>query len=402
MQKIPRLVSSAWQAEMIGFCQRLIQTPSLSGHEGEIAALIQAEMKKFAFDEISTDEVGNVIGKLKGGSGPSLQFNCHMDQVDIGDRESWQHDPFGGEIVESAVHGRGASDTKGAIAAQIHALGRLKQSGISFHGDVYMVCVVQEETGSWGSKYLLEHFKTDLAVLGEATGNQIANGHRGRAEILVEFQGVSTHAAAAQKSDNPLFPLVSFLQKIAQLPISLNPLLGKNSINPTRCYTDQLSGNMTPDLVKLHLDWRSLPEDSLTDLLHTLQEILDQICQAPVRGSAKLFSSNVTSYNGYTGVLPAYAPAYLLPEEHPLPAAACSVLESVLNRQVSIKPWGFTTDGGYLVQAGIPTIGFSPCEEKHAHTVHDQVDISLLKESLLGTMALAISLPEEYEKSSIN
>ena len=50
------------------------------------------------------------------------------------------------------------------------------------------------------------------------------------------------------------------------------------------------------------------------------------------------------------------------------------------------------------MQAGIPTIGFSPCEEKYAHTTHDQVNIKLMHEALVGTMALAVDLPKEYEK----
>lgn len=385
---------------MIEFCQRLVQTPSLSGNEERVAALIQDEMKVFQFDEVWVDEIGNVIGRMKGGRGPSLQFNCHMDQVDIGDMAAWQHDPFGGEIVQGAIWGRGASDTKGAIAAQIHALGRLKQLGIPLYGDVYMVCVVQEETGSWGTKHLLDHFRTDLAVLGEATGNQVANGHRGRTEILVELQGVSVHAAAAEKRINPLYALSSFLQEIAKLPVSISESLGRNLVTPTRCYTDQSSGNMSPGLVRLHVDWRSLPEDSLENFLRTLQEMVDRVCIPPVQGTVKLYTTPVTSYNGYRDVLPAHAPAYLLDEEDALPAAACNVLEGALNRKVAVKPWGFTTDGGYLVRAGVPAIGFSPCEEKYAHTVHDQVSIALLKEALAGTMALAVYLPEEYEKKS--
>lgn len=399
-KNLASLISASWQAGVVEFCQRLVQTPSLSGNEGQIAALIRDEMKRFQFDEVWVDEIGNVIGKMKGGRGPSLQFNCHMDQVDIGDKAAWKHNPFGGEIAQGAIWGRGASDTKGAIAAQIHALGRLKHSNIPLYGDVYVVCVVQEETGSWGTKHLLDHFRTDLAVLGEATGNQIANGHRGRTEILVELQGVSVHAAAAEKSINPLYTLSSFLQEITRLPVSINYSLGSNSVTPTRCYTDQSSGNMSPGLVRLHLDWRSLPGDSLEVFLQTLQGMIDRVCIFPVQGTVKLYSTPVTSYNGFRDVFPAHAPAYLLDKQDALPAAACNVLEGALNRKVEVNPWGFTTDGGYLVQAGIPTIGFSPCEEKYAHTVQDQVNIDLLKEALFGTMALAVNLPEEYEKIS--
>ncbi len=395
------LVNPSCQQEMVAFCQRLVRTPSLSGNEGAVAALIQNEMKRLQYDDVYVDEVGNVIGRIKGGRGPSIQFNCHMDQVDIGDRASWLHDPFGGEVVDGVVWGRGASDTKGAMAVQIHALGRLKKFNIPLSGDVFMVCVVQEETGSWGTKFLLDHFKTDLAVLGEATTNQVANGHRGRTEILIEFTGSSVHAAAADQSINPLYMLSSFLMEIPRLPVLLNPILGKNSISPTRCYTDQVSGNMSPGLVRLHLDWRSLPDDSLEDFLLSLQLILDRMSTGSVQGSVKLFTNPVTSYTGYSDVLPAHAPAYLINSQDALPTAAQKILEGALRRSISINPWGFTTDGGYLAQAGIPTIGFSPCEEKFAHTTRDQVSIELMKEALVGTMALAVFLPREFDNISI-
>lgn len=387
---------------MVAFCQRLVQTPSLSGNEGQIASLIQAEMKKFSFDDVWVDEVGNVLGRMKGGHGPSIQFNCHMDQVDIGDRAGWQHDPFGGEIIGGALWGRGASDTKGAIATQIHAIGRARQSAMPFYGDVYMVCVVQEETGSWGTKHLLKHLKTDLAVLGEATTNQIANGHRGRTEILVEFLGTSVHAAAAKREENPLYCLSAFLQEIGRLPVTVNKVLGNSSMTPTRCYTDQKSGNMSPGSVILHLDWRSLPEDSLDGLLLSLQGALNGACRAPVSARIRVLTSDVVSYNGYSEKLEAHAPAYLLNNNDALPTSARQILEKKLGRPVSTSPWGFTTDGGYLVQAGIPTIGFSPCEEKFAHTIHDQVNIELMNEALAGTMALVVELPEKFEKTMQN
>ncbi len=379
---------------MVTFCQRLIQTPSLSGEEAGVATLVQAEMKRLGYDEVWSDEVGNVIGRMRGADGPSILFNAHMDQVDVGNPSEWPHPPFGGEIIHGAIWGRGASDTKGAIATQIHAIGRAREMGISFKGDVFVACVVHEETGSWGSKHLVKHLKADAAILGEATANQIAIGHRGRTEIIVTMEGEAKHASTAKPAENVLYALASLLERLRDLPLKADPRLGPEALTPTRCYTDHQSGNMTPGMAILHLDWRSLPGDDPEDLLQSMRDILAQVCTLDMNYRAELLAKEVRSYTGLTTTLPATAPAYLLDENHPLPRLAREILEERLGRSVEIKPWGFATDGGYLTQAGIPTIGFAPGDERHAHTFHDQVHIEQMNEAFWGYLALVSELPK--------
>ena len=131
----------------VALLQRLIQTPSLPGEEGEIAALVADEMRQLRYDEIRVDEVGNVLGKIQGdGSVPPLMFNTHLDHVDVGDPGLWPHPPFGGEIHGESVWGRGAVDIKGPMAAQIHGVAQLLGSDQP-PGDVWVSCVVQEEIG---------------------------------------------------------------------------------------------------------------------------------------------------------------------------------------------------------------------------------------------------------------
>jgi putative selenium metabolism hydrolase len=383
----------AWQRRMVRFCQRMVQTPSLSGQEEEVAALIRAEMEHLRYDDVWVDQVGNVIGMMKGASGPTVMLNCHMDQVDAGDPADWRYGPFSGHVADGAIWGRGASDTKGAIAAQVYAVGLMKARGNAFPGDTFVACVVHEETGSWGSQFLLGHLRTEVGIVGEATANQIALGHRGRTEVIVHLQGRAAHASAASPETNPLFALAAFLRRMGSLALPEDPTLGPAMLTPTRCYTDQESGNMTPDHVRLHLDWRSLPGHSAHSLLDELRAILEASCPSGVAGTVELLADDVRSYTGLETSLPASAPSYLLEPDHPLVSNAREILEKHLGRQVTVAPWGFTTDGGYLVEAGIPTIGFSPCEERYAHTRQDQVRIDLMIEAVQGNMALVAELP---------
>ena len=70
--------------ELLEFTSSIVSTPSLSGEEGDVAQLIIAELKRLDYDDVWTDEVGNIIGKVNGGSGPAVMLNGHMDIVDPG------------------------------------------------------------------------------------------------------------------------------------------------------------------------------------------------------------------------------------------------------------------------------------------------------------------------------
>ena len=122
--------------DMLAFCQKLIQTPSISGAEKALADLNLQEMKRLGYDEVFLDDYGNVVGLIKGTEpGPTIMYNSHMDHVSQGDAVNWcGYDPYGGQIdicevdsqdkmpdTSECIHGRGASDVKAGEAVQIYA-----------------------------------------------------------------------------------------------------------------------------------------------------------------------------------------------------------------------------------------------------------------------------------------
>ena len=112
------------ELSLVACTRALVRIPSVLGHEEAMAIRVRDEMQKLAFDAIETDEAGNVIGVVNGAtSGPTLLFDAHMDTVDVVPREVWAHDPFGAELVDGRIYGRGSSDMKGALAAMLHAAG---------------------------------------------------------------------------------------------------------------------------------------------------------------------------------------------------------------------------------------------------------------------------------------
>lgn len=379
---------------MIAFAQRLVQTPSLSGNEAAIARIVADEMTALGYDEVRTDRVGNVIGLLRGtGGGASIQFNSHLDHVAPGDYALWQRPPYAGIIEQDVLYGRGASDVKGALAAQVYLVPVLRAAGLRPAGDVYVVGAVLEELGGFGSEVLAAELPTTYAVLGEATNNQLRRGHRGRALVLVTFTGQSVHASAPERGHNPHFAAARFLLRLESLPMAHDATFGGSSVAPTLIGTDQTSGNVTPGTVTISLDWRNVPSETAEEILGKLQPILREIeAQVPgVSAAATIGARPVRSYTGQEATM-ASTRGFETTANDPLVQASQASLAGALGRPIEVGTWTFATDGGHLAHAGIKTIGFAPSEERFAHTIHDQVSLAQLREALVGNAALAIDL----------
>src|SRR5687768_18592394 len=85
----------------IAFAADLIRIPGLPGQEGAVAARVLQEFRALGFHEVWADAVGNCFARARGtGSAPAVMLSCHLDAVDVGEASSWEHDPFGAQIIE--------------------------------------------------------------------------------------------------------------------------------------------------------------------------------------------------------------------------------------------------------------------------------------------------------------
>ena len=150
----------------VRFLQRLIQTPSLPGQEGDLAALVAAEMQEIGYDRVEVDEVGNVLGVIRGrGAAPPLMFNTHLDHVDVGDQEAWPYPPFAAEIHDDRVWGRGRWTSR--VRWRLKSMEWVRLSPRAPPGDVWVTGVVQEEIGGVGARHLAERHQFPVVVVGE-------------------------------------------------------------------------------------------------------------------------------------------------------------------------------------------------------------------------------------------
>ena len=140
----------------VRFLRDLIAIPSMSGKEGCVIRRIQAEMGRLGYDEVWVDPLGNLFGRI--GSGKRiLAIDGHCDTVDVGNPDTWDVDPFQGDLRDGIIYGRGAADQKGGLASVIYAGKVLKDIGML--GDVSLLVVasvLEEDSEGVCWKYIIE------------------------------------------------------------------------------------------------------------------------------------------------------------------------------------------------------------------------------------------------------
>lgn len=208
----------ALKDRMIGTLSEIIQIPSVNpkypgqvydeivGHEGEVNERI-AEIFREAGAEVEmiAREPGraNAAGRIRGtGGGKTLVMNGHIDVVPPNRADLWERDPFSGEIDGDRLHGRGATDDKGGVAAMTFAALALKQAGIRLRGDLVLQSVVGEEVGdheAGTSAVLEEGYVGDAAIVCEPTnfGEEIPNlvpVTPGMLWWTIELEGLAAHS----------------------------------------------------------------------------------------------------------------------------------------------------------------------------------------------------------------
>jgi succinyl-diaminopimelate desuccinylase len=383
-------LAEAGRADMVAFAQRLVQTPSLPGQEEAVAALVQAEMVRLGYDQVWIDEVGNVIGRIAGCGGPPLLFNGHMDHVDAGDLSRWPHPPFGGEIHGGELWGRGSADMKGAVAAMVYAGGLLKKLPVPVPGDRYVTAVVQEEVGGLGSQHLGRTLDVKRAVVGEASGNQLRRGHRGRVELVAHFEGRSVHASMPDLAINPHFSAARFLASLRELKMAADQAYGVSTVAPTRVWSEPSSANVTPSVLHLVLDWRNVPGEQPEQIVAKLEALLTNSLEPGCGGRIAVSQKELVSYTGVRATYPDIFPSFTTVAGDPWLLDAQMALSTALGRGVEIGTWRFATDGGHLAEAGATAVGFGPGDDRLVHTVEERISLDQLVESVVGYLALSL------------
>ena len=384
-----RALAQEARGGLVAFAQKLVQTPSLPGEEGAIAVVVRDEMVRLGYDDVEVDGAGNVLGRVAGGQGPALMLNGHMDHVDAGDPARWPHPPFGGEIHGGELWGRGAADMKGALAAMVYAGGLLKRLGVP-PGERIVSAGVQEEVGGMGAQHLGQTLPVARAVVGEASGNQLRRGHRGRVELVAHFEGRSVHASMPNLGINPHFSAARFVAGLRGLDMAADPAYGVSSVTPTRAWSEPSSANVTPAALHIVLDWRNVPGEQPTDIVAKLEALLALSLEPGCGGQIAIACKELISYTGLQATYADVFPSFTTPADHPWLVEAQAALAAALGCPVEVDVWRFATDGGHLAEAGWTVLGFGPGDDRLVHTVEERIAIDDLVDSVVGYLALCL------------
>jgi succinyl-diaminopimelate desuccinylase len=230
-------VSRAPDIDALGLARDLIRCPSVTPEDGGALDVLQAALERLGFtchrlrfSQPGTADVDNLYARL-GSSPPNFCFAGHTDVVPVGDAEAWSVDPFGAEVIDGHLCGRGAADMKGAVACFVAATARfLERRRGRVPGSVSLLITGDEEgVAVNGTAKVLawmgQHGEAiDACIVGEPTcpkrlGDMIKIGRRGSMTGRLAVHGTQGHVAYPQLADNPIPRLIRMLDAVTGAPL---------------------------------------------------------------------------------------------------------------------------------------------------------------------------------------
>ncbi|EBR8158059.1 YgeY family selenium metabolism-linked hydrolase [Salmonella enterica subsp. enterica serovar Newport] len=383
--------------EVINNCQALIQQKSYSGQEGDVVSVIETMMRHYQFDDIHVDKYGNITGGIIGKlPGKTLVLDGHIDTVPVNE-DKWTRNPYGGDIEDGKIYGRGTTDMKGAVAAMISAVGFYGQDNQrNFAGKIYVACVVHEECFEGiAARLISERYHPDYVVIGEASELNLKTGQRGRAEIVVETFGKPAHSANPQAGINAVYKMAQLIDKIRTLTPPCHPVLGPGILELTDIKSSPYPGaSVVPDYCRATYDRRLLVGETKESVLAPLKKVLEEMVRSDAELNAKVSYAvgHESCYTGATIEGERFFPGWIYDESDKFVQAVLAGLRAA-GFNPTITQYSFCTNGShYAGEAGIKTIGFGPSRENLAHTIDEYIETEQLTGSASGYYSIIQTL----------
>ncbi len=360
---------------IIQFLKDLCAIPSYDSKIRQVGERAEAEMLALGFDEVWFDQMGNVVGRI--GDGPKkLLYDSHIDTVGIGDPEEWEWDPFLGKVEDGVFFARGACDEKGSTPGMIYGLALARDLGLLEGWTAYYFGNMEEWCDGIAPHALVEAegLRPDFVVIGEPTKMQVYRGHKGRVEMQVVAKGKSAHAASNFLGDNAIYKLLPVIDAISKLEPELgdHEFLGHGRITVTDMHVKTPSINAVPDEALIYIDRRVTFGETPEGELERIQRVIGD--RQDIEASILFYDD--PSYTGFVFPVDKIYPAWALPEDDAYVQAGVQTGTALWGAPLPTGKWDFSTNGTYWMgKAGIPSIGFGPGDEIHAHTVIDQVPL---------------------------
>jgi acetylornithine deacetylase len=364
------------ESDLVDLAQRLIRAPGQNppGEEAATAAELETVCRERGF-EVDVTEVApnrpNLRATLAGGGGPGLLLLGHTDVVPVGD--GWTVDPFGGELRDGRVYGRGSTDMKGGLAACVVAMDALRRAGVELSGPVELAALVdEEETGLGIRRYVAEAGDTAYAgcVVAEPTDLQTIIAARGDAYVDIVVHGVAAHSGRPDDGRNAIYgaaTIISSLQRWHhELGADPHPLVGAPTWS-VGLVSGGAGTSIVPAEARISADRRLMPDERPAQVLRAIRERIDGLGLGDDGLRVEVS-------------MPMDMPGFETPAEHPFVVGTDAALKEAGGPGLPLGGWTAACDGGFVARdLGVPTVVLGPGSvNDQAHRADESVGVEEL------------------------
>lgn len=400
---VEKILEHIHKDELVDLARALVRInsvwdPDSGTSEREVAEFVATWARKEGF-EVKLEEVApsrpNVIINWEGGEGSrKLMFEAHSDVVTVGDPSLWRYDPFGGQVIEGKLFGRGANDTKGNLAAMLLAMASVKRSQVRVKGKIVGGVLCDEEGMMTGVQDFIRRGHADdvtAAIICEPQDGMICHVQKGAIRARFLAKGKMSHGAMPLFGLNPLPAVGRVIRGLWEMEVEAidkvgkDPLLGWPSFTPTvlRAPTKGPAHlNVIPAMAELLVDIRTVPAQSHEEIVRNLRELASRCLRETKEDYHSLDAILGIEREGDLRLEPEILtdrPCTKTPLDHPIVRAIDWATKSVTGGDPVYGGVPGATDGTYLwALKGIPIVTTGAGNREVPHQVDEWVDLEQL------------------------
>ncbi|MEM7207106.1 MAG: succinyl-diaminopimelate desuccinylase [Pseudomonadota bacterium] len=347
----------------LSLARELIRQPSVTPEDKECQNIICARLERFGFvcERLRFGEVDNLWAR-RGDEAPVFAFAGHTDVVPTGPYEEWTYPPFEATVTNGYLHGRGAADMKGSVAAMITAAEAFVEANADHRGSIaFLITSDEEGPARDGTKKVVETLeargeKIEWCLVGEPSsaktlGDIVRNGRRGSLNADITVRGKQGHVAYPQLADNPIHRAAAAIAALcAEEWDAGNDYFPATSFQVSNINSGTGAGNVIPGALHAKCNFRFSTENTETSLRERVESILSKH-QLDYEIDWQLSGNPFVTEVGE------------------LTQATESAIEQLLGVTTELSTGGGTSDGRFIAPTGAQVVELGPINA----TIH-QID----------------------------
>jgi len=418
---INKVIDAVDSKELINLTSDLVKINSVwdpaAGTNEKVAADHVAQWADKQGFEIQQEEVApgrpNVIVNWTAGPGKrTLMFEGHTDVVTPGDVSAWRYDPFGAEIVERRMYGRGTNDTKGNLSAMLIAMAALKRSGVSLAGTVIGGVLCDEEDQMLGVRNFIDRGHADAisgAIICEPQDGLICTTQKGALRAQFDITGRMSHGAMPLSGLNTAPAVAKLINALHELEFEAVKSVGRDehlgwpSFTPTVIQAPASGApqlNVMPGEARVLVDIRTIPGQSHAEIKDKLNTLVPEV-ENQIRKHYENYDEvlDLKRDHGLKIAMEILTdrPCTLTDRSDPVVSAADWATRRISNTEPTYAGVPGATDGTFLwALKNIPIVTMGAGDRQVPHQVDEWVDLDQLIETakIYALAALRYLWPE--------